>query len=207
MNAIANLRVQVAIARKEKPSSLIAIQFRFIRRYFPFMRFIKLGSKLFDDEDISINIILASLYRIESIFETVEMLQHRRRQSDDEIFKPSNVNLSFIAEHIEVAITEIHQASMSSAERDKLVEYLEEALSELSKDTPAWKKIVGALVIAATLLSGMAVAPTAYENVNKALQHILGTSIEHQMPTFPTLPRHEEGNESTDDEAGPGISI
>jgi hypothetical protein len=63
-----------------------------------------------------------------------------------------------------------------------LLETLDNTKVELAKINPSWKKIVGALVIVATLLGGLADTPQAYENVSKAIQYILGASVEHHLP-------------------------
>lgn len=83
----------------------------------------------------------------------------------------------------------IQNASLAADDKKQLLEYLEHTKLELAETNPSWKKIVGALVIVAALLSGLADAPQAYENVSKAIQHILGTSVERHLPRqLPALP-------------------
>jgi hypothetical protein len=57
---------------------------------------------------------------------------------------------------------------------------------ELAADKPGWRKVVGALVIVSTILGGLAVAPQAIENVQKAITEILGTSIDKSYPRHPS---------------------
>ncbi len=73
----------------------------------------------------------------------------------------------------------------------KLIEYLHDIKAELVSKTPKWRKIIGALVILSTILCGVAAAPQAIENVNKAINEILGTSIEKAYPNqLPSIENH-----------------
>jgi hypothetical protein len=64
----------------------------------------------------------------------------------------------------------------------------------LNSQRPSWSKIVGALIIASTILGGastitggLADAPDAFQNVNKAIEYILGLARRPhiQRPTLP----------------------
>jgi hypothetical protein len=111
---------------------------------------------------------------------------------DDDIFKPSNVNIEIVAEFIEAAITSLpNSEALSKSDVVRLTAYLESAKNELASDKPSWKDIIGALVIAAALLGGIADAPQALSNVNNAIKYIIGPSVIEVAPRIriPELPR------------------
>jgi hypothetical protein len=113
----------------------------------------------------------------------------KRWSHDSDVFKPSNLSEEKIILLIEAAISAIEDNSpLSTEDKKQLIEYLYKAKSEFSSDHPSWNKIVGALVIAAAITSGIADSSGAYENIDKAIRYILGTSIEHHMPTERKLP-------------------
>lgn len=98
-----------------------------------------------------------------------------------------------VINYIEQAIDAIQAVTISPAHKENLLAHLTQTKNELAGEDIPWKKIIGALIVAATLLSGLADAPQAFENVNNAIQHILGTSIEKLLPPalpapFPTYP-------------------
>lgn len=129
---------------------------------------------------IEIDRLLPLLLRLED-------LHYSRISNDEEIFKPSNVNIVDIRVFIDKAIISIERnQDIDATTRKKLAEYLSEAKAELGKDNPAWKKLVGALVIVSAILGGVAIAPEALANVNSAVKYILGTSVESTMskPSF-----------------------
>ena len=106
------------------------------------------------------------------------------------------MDVNLIAEQVEKAIEIIESSpDIAEPEKERLIVYLSEVKSELAEKTPAWKKVVGALIICATLLSGAAAAPMAIDNLNSAIKHILGTSIEKNIPNLlpeNLLPAKEE---------------
>ena len=93
--------------------------------------------------------------------------------------KQSNLDCQKISIEIDTAITVLKsEQGLRPQEREKLIEYLREAKDELSKNDVSWRKVIGALVIASTLLGGIAIAPQAAENIGNAINYILGTSLE-----------------------------
>ncbi len=156
---------------------------------------IRKSNFLFPDSELSFPEILASVNRIKNSFSTFAKIHNRIGFSDDEIFKPSNIKIDFVAIQIDTAISSLEDMpELKTSESQKIIEYLQEAKEELTVETPSWKKIVGALVIAATLIGGIAAASDAYENINKAITHVLGTAVElNEKSKNPlTLPKSEK---------------
>lgn len=144
---------------------------------------------LFSEEVIPIQKLIVSLGRLNNLVAMSEKSYIKRWSHDSDVFKPSNLDEEKIIQLIEVAINEIEGNSFLAAENKKqLIEYLYKAKIEFSSERPSWNKIVGALVIAAAITSGIADSSGAYENIDKALKYILGTSIERHMPTERKLP-------------------
>lgn len=158
---------------------------------------------LFTDNTIALESVLASLSRLKMLVRLLEKENYRKTASDDEIFKPSNVDINFVVVQVDAAISDINTSNdIEASEKERLIKYLSEAKIELAQDYPAWKKIVGAFVICATLLSGIADAPKALDNINDATKHILGTSVEKKLPYL--LPEPPALNKGTNDD-GPAI--
>lgn len=156
---------------------------------------------MFADSNVSVQSVLSSISRIKTLLMVVSQELKNRSTQDDEVFKPSNINVSFVSVEIASAINIITESeNLDQYEKIQLIEYLKEAREELAKKDPAWRKVVGALVISATLLGGAAVAPQAAENINSALKHILGTSITHQHEQRLQLPRKDEAEKPVKDE-------
>jgi len=186
---ITRFSVKLRIALNESPTgNPIVIIYSAIRLIFQK----KFSSDLFSSSEISMEGVLSAITRIKSLLIFISNELKERHESDDEIFKPSNINITNITVEIDAAITNINQADgLKGEEREKLIEYLGEEKAELTKKVPSWRKVVGALVISATLLGGAAVAPQAADNINKAITYILGTSIPHTQERKLTLPKDE----------------
>lgn len=131
------------------------------------------------DGEIPLKKMLVDLDRLLPLAKAVESTAWKREQAVTETFKPAGIDPEKVLFHIEQAIRSIsEEARLGNDEREKLEEYLLEAQSELAKSDPAWRKIVGALVIVSTILGGLAVAPEALNNVNYAVKYLLGTTFE-----------------------------
>ena len=142
-------------------------------------------TSLLADKTIDLSSVLASLARLRTLIKLLSRDDLNRTRSDDEIFKPSNVDINFIAVQIDQAIEKLNiTVSINSSEKSRLIAYLNDTKAELAKEVPAWKKVIGALIICATLLSGAADAPQAIDHINQAIKYILSTSIEKVMPNL-----------------------
>jgi hypothetical protein len=155
--------------------------------------------------EIPIRDILIDIERLYPLITSVRDEMYSRTRDDFERFKPSNINTENVTVFVETALTIISESKGIPADtKNNIEEYLQDIKAELARDTPAWKKIVGALVIVSTLLSGLAVAPDALVNVRDALHEILGTSIDGITPTrSPKLDRlqsFEIAEKPSDDE-------
>lgn len=147
-----------------------------------------LGVKVFksyfsDEGEIPVRRMLVDVERLIPLTEELSRLAWRASFSDDETFKPSNISIEEVNIFVNQAMVAIDASThINSGTKEKLEEYLSAVKAELVNDTPAWKNIVGALVIVSAILGGIAVAPVAYQNINDAIQHILGTSIDQITP-------------------------
>ena len=138
------------------------------------------------DGVIPLRQMLIDLDRIQPLLKSAEDHFWRRGYEEDETFKPSGVDPEVIRMHIQEAIAAISKETrLGGRERENLEEYLLVAQAELVKSDPSWKTIVGALVIASTILGGLAVAPEAIEHVNSAIKYLLGTAFEGMPSPMP----------------------
>lgn len=198
---ISQLGVRIKIAERERPSPLVngVATYAYI-----FRRLLKktASTSLFNDKTIPLESVLASLARLRTLIEELQNEHYRKMSSDDEIFKPSNVNVNIIAAQIESAIEDVTNSVLNESEKTRLVSYLNEAKSELAEESPAWKKVIGALVICSTLLGGIAVAPQAVDNINSAIRGILGSSVEKNIPNLLPAPKLDNNLSPQDDSDG-----
>lgn len=201
---LSQLSVRIKIAERERPSPIAQ---GFAAYAYIFRRFLikSASTSLFTDNTIPLESVLASLSRLRTIVKQLEQDQYRKTSNDDEIFKPSNVNIDLIVTQIESAIEHVtNSEQINQSEKARLISYLDEAKAELAEDSTAWKKVVGALIICATLLSGVAAAPQAIENLDVAIKHILGTSVEKTMPNLlPEIKKETEGNQAPEQDNSP----
>lgn len=134
--------------------------------------------RLVGEEPISLHKTIINLSRLRGLAGTFYEYLANRTVSDDEVFKPSNVEREQVVEHIDNALAEIRKLpSVSPKELERIEGYLLEAKKEALSSTPCWSKIVGALVIAAAVTSGLADAPAAAKHIRGAIEYILGTSV------------------------------
>ncbi len=145
---------------------------------------------LLGQSQIDIKGILIEIERILPILNSVRDEMYTRSENDFETFKPSNISIENVNVFIQNALSIVSSADSISLEtKENIEEYLRDIKAELARDTPAWKKVVGALVIVSAILGGLAVAPDALENVRGALHEILGTSIDEISPKPEGQPR------------------
>lgn len=139
--------------------------------------------KLFSEEVIPIQKLLVSLGRLGNLVVMSKESYIHGWSRDSDVFKPSNLEDERIITFIETAIEQIESNSpLSKDDKKQLIDYLCKAKGEFSEDRPSWNKIVGALVIAAAITSGLADSSGAYENIDAAIKYIIGSSIEKHTP-------------------------
>ncbi|MCG7861598.1 MAG: hypothetical protein JAZ18_04305 [Candidatus Thiodiazotropha endolucinida] len=144
---------------------------------------IKPNRGLYFSNQTSLSEVLVGFNRLIPLAEDALIRYQLKKSQDSESFKPSNINIDSVNIYISNSINVISSSGEIGPEtKEKLIEYLDDIRAELAKDTPKWRKVVGGLVIVSTILGGLAVAPQAIENVQKAVTEILGTSIEKEYP-------------------------
>ena len=126
---------------------------------------------------------LVSIARLNNAIQTIIQKYESIQNNDDEIFKPSNINKDAIIEYLDQAIIGIEKATIQKEEKQKLIIYIKETRTEVIKESTTWKNVIGALVITAAIISGIADAEGAYKNINKAITHIMGSSIQKTIPS------------------------
>jgi len=179
---IAELRHNTAIAVRKAATTAFDVLLGFAQAFVPGSASRREGFVAFHS-DLSLSKILVALSRLIPLAEDVSDKHYRRSLSDDELFKPSNVNTESIGTYIQDAVVIISGSPELGPEtKQRLLQYLHEIKTELASESPRWKKIVGGLVIVSTILSGLAVAPQAVQNVQKAVTEILGTAAEKFYP-------------------------
>ena len=82
------------------------------------------------------------------------------------------------------SLVNIEKATIRKKEKQKLIIYIKETRTEVIKESTIWKSAIGALVITAAIISGIADAYGAYKNINKAITHIMGSSIQKTIPSL-----------------------
>lgn len=161
--------------------------------YLPYVSRLFQSKSLFRAEDVSLQRTIVNLGRLRGIVVVAKELVSWRTYGDDEVLKPSNISTDRVSDLIDSALREIEQiTSLSPAQRERVVEYLREAKNEVSSKRPSWSKVIGAVVIAATVVSGIADAPVAKKLLQDTIEYILGTSVEKPLENFIPPPSKRE---------------
>jgi len=142
----------------------------------------------FNDKDFPINELLVSLRQISNNLTFLKEKALQIPSLDEELFKPGSINNEVVAGFIESAIECIEGlGTISDNDKENIIKQLRSVSSELGSKSPSWKKIIGALVVTAAIISGLADAKQAYDNISSAIQHIIGYSIEKHVVPHPML--------------------
>lgn len=198
LNRAAEIGVVVALAEKSKSKKALLSGFlKGLTISFSGLRIGVDGDIIGEDGSIPLRRMLVDIERVLPLISQLESKIYLNESSADSVFRPANVDSEKVRIYIENALTILNVHPFADDEyKEQLTNYLRTANSELVKDSPNWRKIIGALVIASTVLSGIAAAPEARQNIQAAIQHILGTSIEYNpsMDGFSAaLPKPSEG--------------
>lgn len=177
LEIFARVKVNVGIASK-KSHILDAIPF------FAVYRNSKMAKSILKESG-SIQDIIIVLDRLGELIKFSSDICARHYHGDNEVFEPSNIDRQKVVQHIDQAIDMIeHRVPLSNEKRKALLCYLFEVKEEISETRPSWRKVVGALVIAATITGGIADASQAYDSIKSALDHIMGFSIVRDIPEW-----------------------
>lgn len=155
---------------------------------------------LFSNINAEIEDLLSAINRLKNQVKLLLKTYESYKDNDDEIFKPSNLDIRFITKEIDAAIVQVSASSDLNAEqKTKLNQYLNEAKTELTKTAPSWRKIIGALMIASTLIGGVNDLPGAVDNIKNAIAHIIGKGVYKEQSkelALPTVENHVEAPQS-----------
>lgn len=189
--SLISLRLRMSEVRKPMSVAISAInQLTF---YLPFFSRLIRSKGLFDEEAVSLHKTIINLGRLRGITTVFCDYLSNLENSDDEVFKPSNVKPDRVVDLIDAALAEIKiLPSISPSERACIEGYLHEAKKEALSSSPSWSKIVGALVIVAAIASGLADAPNAARNIKDAIEYILGTSVEKPLQKYLPAPNKHD---------------
>jgi hypothetical protein len=100
--------------------------------------------------------------------ETIEL--DKEKQS----FQPQHINIEEVIKYADKAIEALTEnTKIEEHTKTLLIENMKEVKQELKKKTPAWKKIIGGLMITAAIVSGIADADDALDNIKKAYTAIM----------------------------------
>lgn len=186
-DALGKLYISLKVASEKRPAGFVVELLNAFTFHLPYLSNRMKRKGLFSEESIPVQRILVALHRLTPLVKRVSDVYLANWHHNDEIFKPSNVHRHLVINYIEQAIVAVQAVAIFPDHKEKLLAYLNQTKNELAEDDVPWKKVIGALIVAATLLSGLADAPQAFDNVNKAIQHILGTSVEKLTPPgFPS---------------------
>jgi hypothetical protein len=135
------------------------------------------------EQEVSVRQTLVQLERTISLVEELYDILSSREFLDEDFFKPSNVDIERVNQLLEQALSLIEADAFTPIDaKREIAAAVGNARLELVQTSPNWRKIIGALVIASTILSGIAAAPQALDVIQTAIKEILGTSIENVVP-------------------------
>lgn len=187
---VARLYVQIKVERSRMESPVREV-LRLYTSTFYSVTGLKLNRSLSPLSAIPLEDILTTLHRLVAMARRVKAIYKRSCDAEAAFWVDAGINNSEVLLLIDSALAEVDIISIPVKQKRRIVALLNEAKASLAEDSNvSWSKIVGALVIVATILSGLADAKQAYENVQKALRHILGPAVEdrrlrEQPPALP----------------------
>lgn len=126
--------------------------------------------------------IVVSLIRLLRFYDII-INKYMLSLEDNDIFAPSNIQKDLVINQINLAIQNVKDSVIRKEEQEKIISDLEETKIEIVKDRPSWKKIIGGIVIAATIISSVADIDDAIKNLNIAYIHIIGKSFQKSVPS------------------------
>lgn len=186
--SVGKLFVSLKIAEQRQKLGTSSEIFNAFLMQLPYISNMIRQRRAFEESKVPIHEVIVKLNRLAAFTGRLDSLYWRRKSSDDDIFRPSNLKTETLIDYIEKAIDSVeNEAPLPPDQKKQALAYLQEARDELARDKPSWNKIIGGLMITATLLSGVASAPQAFDSVQKAITYILGTSVEKYIP--PAFPK------------------
>lgn len=197
LDSIVSIEVTLRVAYQKRNKTYISPLKNAMFYLNPFISF--KTTPVFDDDIIPIKKLLISLARLRTIVKLAQESYISKWQHDSDVFKPSNLDHEKIISLIETAILELeNNTPISKDQKKQLLDFLQKAKVEFSEKKPSWNKIVGALVIAAAITSGIADAKNAYRNIDEAIKYIIGISIEKHIPHSTPLIEHKKPSPEND---------
>lgn len=145
--------------------------------------------RVFQDQGLNFEEVISDINLLRGKVTVLKEEISRKQWSDQEDFKPSNINNEKFIELIDQAIETINNSpGIPERLRKQLVNTLEEAKVEVHSRFPSWKKIVGTLVIVSAMVSGLADADAAASNLKKAFDYVVGHSVVVDQSAHGALP-------------------
>jgi len=108
-----------------------------------------------------------------TLLRRLEQIGHEPGVSDDSLFAPSRISVPVVVNLLNEAKNEVQGASLDDEAKRELLAYIEEARREVRRPRPAWTRVVGAIVIAAAVISAVADLPKAVEHLQGAAHYII----------------------------------
>ncbi|WP_333830259.1 hypothetical protein [Pararhodobacter sp.] len=137
------------------------------------------GGLRVNDVNVDLFNLISEIDRAHVIVNEIWEESHDREANDQlRVFEPSRININTIDQYIETAVSILNNDEIINIDVQKFtILQLTEARAELQSNSPAWQKIVGSLVICATILSGIAAAPEALRNIRQAQDYLTNIAI------------------------------
>jgi len=112
------------------------------------------------------------LERLITILKKLENIWEERRNAEESTFPGGTVNITVVLELLDRAVDQVRSAPINEQLKRQLAYHVVEVAQELKKSRPSWAKIIGGLVIASTLIGGVANAPQAANNLRVAASYL-----------------------------------
>lgn len=135
---------------------------------------------LFGEKELSIRSVINTLTELKSLM--LSMREHIKCDYEasivDEYCNTDNIDKETVLSFIDAAIDDIQDVDdISNLVKIYLIDHLAVAKGLLGKQSTAWRKVVGTLVIAATLINEVANIPKAEQDVQNAIRCIIEPSV------------------------------
>ncbi|EPJ56336.1 MAG: hypothetical protein OFPI_00030 [Osedax symbiont Rs2] len=136
----------------------------------------KSSSDLFASDTTSVEVLLSVISEIKTVLMVISDDIKTEEEIDIEYFKPTNIDIEQVNNFVKEAEVMIKTSNKIPEETKKMLQvYLNTVITEIAKQKPGWRKIIGGIVIVSTILSGIAATPQAVDSLDKAVSVILGS--------------------------------
>jgi len=132
------------------------------------------GKNLFESEELNVDSIIIGVRNFRRYVGELERHMERIGETREDVFDPKGIDRDRVIKYLDEAIEEISGSRIGATEYGiNLISHLEKTRAEVASKKASWKAVIGGVVIAAAIVSGIADAPGAKKAIEEAYSYII----------------------------------